>query len=274
MINIKKIIAAAVSLVLSAAAMPSSALCAETHNVTIVDFNGNVLKTLDVPHGAPVDFSDIDVSKLNYHINEYTEIRFNGWNTYPVSVTQDMVIYALFIRMNIQCISVPDKTEYYSDKGDIRTDGLNVTITKYTQLPQKDENGAFITKKETIDITKTCTAKPSTLEEAFANGDNSQVEIIPPGSSRPIVKYDITHFKGLGDVNSDSSVDSSDASEILDVYAQSSTGTELNLTQSRFLIYDINRDDSIDASDSSKVLDFYAKSATSDVEITWDDILK
>ena len=69
MTRAKKIIAAAASLVLALTAQPSKALCAETHTVTIIDFNGKVMTTLTVPHGSPVDFSKIDISSLEYHID-------------------------------------------------------------------------------------------------------------------------------------------------------------------------------------------------------------
>ncbi len=271
MIKFKRIIAAAVSLVLAAASVPMSALCAETHTVTIIDFNGKVLTTLTVPHGGHVDFSKIDISSLEYHIDEYTQVGFNGWSMYPSNVTEDLAIHALFIRMNIECKSEPNKIEYYSDKGEIKTDGLNVTITKYTQLPQRDENGAFITKKEIVDITETCTASPATIEEAFKNGNEAQVKIIPPGSNKPILKYNITKFKELGDVNSDKSVNSSDASTILDLYAQISTGGNVKITDEMVHVCDINRDTTVDAADSSIILDFYATSSTSGTDMSWDD---
>ncbi|MBR5513324.1 MAG: hypothetical protein IKV85_04975 [Ruminococcus sp.] len=271
MIKFKKIIAAAVSLVLAASAAPLSALCAETHTVTIIDFNGKVLTTLTVPHGSPVDFSKVDISSLEYHIDEYTQVGFNGWSMYPASVTEDLAIHALFIRMNIQCAETPKKNEYYSDKGNINTDGLSVIITKYTQLPQRDENGAFITHKEVIDITETCSVSPATVAEAFKGGNKAQVRITPPGSNKAILKYDITQFQGLGDINSDESVNSSDASAILELYADISTGGKVDITDEKMLVYDINRDTTVDAADSSVILEYYAASSTSDTEITWDD---
>lgn len=273
MLNMKRIIAAAISLVLTAAAMPSTAICAETHTVNIYDFNGNVMQTLNIPHGEPVDFRKVDISSLSYHIDDYTQIGFSSWSTYPVSVTADINIYALYLKMTIQCTAIPNKREYYSNKGDIRTEGLKVTITKEEQLPQKDVNGNFIKEKEVVDISDTCTAVPATLDEAFAKGKKAQINILPPGSSRAIVKYYITHFEGLGDATGDSAVDSSDASEILEIYAKSSTGSDPNLSDEEVLVCDINRDESVNSADSSLILDFYSKSATSDIEISWDDLL-
>lgn len=273
MSKIKKIIAAAASLVLAFTAQPFSAFCEETHTVTIIDFNGKVMTTLTVPHGSPVDFSKIDISSLEYHIDEYTQVGFNGWSMYPAKVTEDLAIYALFIRMNIECKESPKKTEYYSDKGNINTDGLNVSITKYTQLPQKDENGAFITRKDVIDISETCTASPATVEEAFAKGNNAEVKIIPPGSNKPILKYNITKFKGLGDCNSDETVDSSDASSVLSLYAKTSTGEIDEIDAKTSLIYDMNRDEAVDSSDASLILAYYAAASTSENELSLDEFL-
>lgn len=273
MTKAKKIIAAAASLVLALTAQPLGALSAETHTVTIIDFKGNVMTTLTVPHGSPVDFSKIDISSLNYHIDEYTQVGFNGWSMYPVSVTEDLAIHALFIRMNIECKEAPEKVEYYSDSGAISTKGLNVTITKYTQLPQRDENGAFITQKDEIEITETCTASPATVEEAFAKGNKAEVKIIPPGSNKPILTYNITKTKGFGDMNSDESVDASDASSILELYAKTSTGVTEDIDSKTMLICDVNRDTTVDSSDASLILEYYASASTTDKELNWDMFL-
>ncbi len=273
MLNMKRIIAAAISLMLTAAAMPSTAICAETHTVNIYDFNGNIMQTLDIPHGEPVDFKKVDVSSLSYHIDDYTQIGFSSWSTYPVKVTADMNIYALYLKMIIQCTAIPNKREYYSQNGDIRTEGLKVTITKEEQKPQKDSDGNFLKEIEVVDISDTCTAVPSTLDEAFSNGNRALINIFPPSSNRAIVKYYITRFDGLGDATGDSSVDSSDASEILEIYAKSSTGYDPNLSDEEVLVCDVNRDESVNSVDSSLILDFYSKSATSATEISWDDLL-
>ena len=268
-----RLITAAASLALMAGAVPTNAVCAENHTVTVIDFNGKVMATLSVPHGKSVDLSGIDTTSLNYHLNDYTQVGFNGWSKYPEKITEDTAIYALFLRMTIECPSIPVKTEYYSRTGNIKTDGLNVTIRKYTQLPEKDENGAFITETEIVNITDTCSIVPSTIEEALNNTDNGLVKIIPPGGNRAIATYDISYFEGLGDVVEDESVDASDASKVLSVYAQISTGSEIDLNASKIPNCDVNRDETIDSADASMILAFYAAASTSDKEITWDDFL-
>lgn len=65
-----------------------------------------------------------------------------------------------------------------------------------------------------------------------------------------------------GDVNNDSSVDSSDASAVLVEYARIQTGGEALFTDVQKNAADINNDRSIDASDASEILAFYAYIST------------
>jgi hypothetical protein len=128
----------------------------------------------------------------------------------------------------------------------------------------------IITKKDEINISETCTASPATIEEAFAKSDKAEVKIIPPGSNKPILKYNITKTKGFGDINSDETVSSSDASAILELYAKTATGIIESIDDKKMLICDINRDTSLDASDASIILDYYAASSTTATELNWD----
>ncbi len=267
-----KLIAIIAALPLLTCTIPVNAVCAETHTVTVIDFNGNVMDTIQVPHGQAVDLKHIDVSKLDSHINDYTQVKFNSWSKYPDKITEDIVINALFVKMTIECPSVPAKTEYFSKKGNLRTDGLKVTITKYTQLPEKDEHGAFLVDTEVVNITDTCSIVPDSVETAFEKSDSASVHIFPPNSNRAIASYDITYFEGLGDINGDSSIDSTDASTVLKIYADTQTGNQLAMSEKQLLTCDVNRDNIIDASDSSDILGYYAIVSTSSEEINWDDI--
>ena len=66
----------------------------------------------------------------------------------------------------------------------------------------------------------------------------------------------------LGDINGDSTVDASDASNVLAVYALVSTGKESELTAEQIAAADVNKDGSIDASDASLILAYYAYIST------------
>ena len=260
---------------LSFSAIPFSVSAADTHTVTVIDYDGNVMDVLTVPHGDSPDLSSYEASdKLNFHKNDYTQVGFFQWSCDTTSVTSDIAVQALFVRMTIEGSAAPAKTEYYSKSGKIKTDGLKVTITKYTQLREKDENGAFITQTEITDISDGCSVVPDTLDKAFADGNTAAVKILPPASNRAIVSYDISLFDGLGDVNYDGLVDSSDASSIFIIYAIQSTGGDPKLTEEKKLRCDVDRNGSIDSTDASLILRFYTEKLTSATTISWDDYLK
>ena len=66
----------------------------------------------------------------------------------------------------------------------------------------------------------------------------------------------------LGDINGNNIVDSSDASNVLAVYALVSTGKESGLTAEQKTAADVNGDDVIDAADASLILAYYAHIST------------
>lgn len=66
----------------------------------------------------------------------------------------------------------------------------------------------------------------------------------------------------LGDVNLDSYIDSSDASLILGIYAELSTGRTPEITSEQLTVADLNSDSMIDSSDASLVLSYYAYTST------------
>ena len=66
----------------------------------------------------------------------------------------------------------------------------------------------------------------------------------------------------LGDINGDSTVDASDASNVLEVYALVSTGKDSELTEEQKKAADVNKDGSIDSSDASIILAYYAYTQT------------
>lgn len=273
--NIKnRLISALTAVIISTAYLPLNGLSAETHTVTVFDYDGGVMAVLTVPHGETPDLSVYENSdKLNFHQNDYTQVGFSQWSDLPVAVSEDISVYALFVKMTIECIESPYKTEYFSDSGKINISGLKVIITKYTQIPEKDENNAFITDVEITDISDGCTAVPETLEEAFSNENNSSVKIIPPNGNRAIVTYNINYFENLGDANGDNSVDASDASKVLEYYAMLSTGGDLNISEQTILICDIDRNGAVDSSDASEILAYYSANSTTSEKISWDDFL-
>ena len=73
----------------------------------------------------------------------------------------------------------------------------------------------------------------------------------------------------LGDVNEDGSINSSDASKVLEEYALIQTGAEPTFTEIQKISADVNTDYTIDSSDASKILAYYADSSTGKTP-SWD----
>ena len=65
-----------------------------------------------------------------------------------------------------------------------------------------------------------------------------------------------------GDVNGDGAVNSSDATEILNYYAQSLTGKNEDSAKNILEIGDVNEDGSVDSADASFTLEYYSYSST------------
>lgn len=276
--NIKKFLSSAVlTAAISSTLLPVNTFADDTvtHTVTVKDYNGNDIAVLTVPHGGSADLTKYAISDdLNYHVGEYTQVGFGQWSELPDNVTEDMTVYALCIAMTIECAGEPVKTEYFSTKGKTKIDGITVTITKITQLPEKLENGNFMTDVEVTDITDACTTVPAVIDKAFINGNTATVSIIPPNANRAILSFSISYFEGLGDVNSDEIIDATDASDVLQYYALLSTGKDPGLSEEKISVCDIDRNGIIDSSDASKILEYYAFNSTSDNGMTWDELLK
>ncbi len=73
----------------------------------------------------------------------------------------------------------------------------------------------------------------------------------------------------LGDVNQDDTVNSSDASLVLEEYSRVQTGNISTFPSEKKLAADVNKDSKIDSADASKILEYYAAASTGKVP-TWD----
>jgi len=65
-----------------------------------------------------------------------------------------------------------------------------------------------------------------------------------------------------GDIDSDSEVNSSDASSVLAEYAKTATGGEKSFSPIQTIAADVNKDGVVDSSDASSILAYYAYTAT------------
>ncbi len=269
--NKNKIISVLVSGGILFGSMPFTEVinAAETHTVTILDFNENIIQTFTVLDGTSLDLSMINTSDLEQHIDTYTQIGFSEWSDSTDCVTEDMEIYALYVKMAISLDSLPEKKVYYSNKGKINLDGLGISIVSERQTPERDSNGDFIIEREVVDIAQYSSTSPLSLDEAFADGNESKVYVYPINSSKAIGSFDIEYYPDMGDVNLDGRIDASDASEILRAYSMDSVGKPLSLTNTQKKHGDIDRNGSLDAGDASDVLGFYAQASTS-FEPDWE----
>lgn len=264
----KRTIAAVSAAIIALCSVPAAASSADAgeeniHTVTVIDYDGNVMEVLRVQDGEKLDLSGIDVSSLDKHLDIYTQIRFDSWSSYPEAITEDTAVFALYKKMTISLDALPDKTEYYSNTGAINLDGLNVTITVNTQLPEKDENGAFRIDTEVLNIESKCTTEPADLDEAFASGNAATVNVYPIDSEKAIASYDISYYPSLGDADMNDTVNASDASSILGFYAASSTGKEIVYADGQKKRCDVDMNGKVDANDATLVMRYYAEASTS-----------
>ncbi|MDE6102719.1 MAG: hypothetical protein K2F73_07070, partial [Ruminococcus sp.] len=162
------------------------------YTLTFIDFDGNVMETMEVSPDEKIDYSKIDTSSLHSHIDIYTEQDFYMWSSTPEYINSDTAINALYKRATISVDDIPHKTEYYTTNGNVELDGLSVSISTDTQTPVTDENGNYYVNTQTENITSSCYAEISSLEELFADGKTATVNILPPGDDKPIVTYEIT----------------------------------------------------------------------------------
>ena len=271
----KKIIASVVSaaLMFFNAVIPQTVSAADKqYKVTFLDFDDKVITVQTVSEGQQIDYSSVDVSSLNKHIDKYTEQDFVAWDITPATTDKDITIHALSKTAFISIDGVPAITSYYSRSGKIDLFGFKAAITVTTQTPQKDANGNYITTSSTIDITSSCSASPSNLKEAFYTSDKATVDIVPLGDDKPLYSYVINCYDYLGDVTEDGKIDSVDASSVLATYAKYAAHSSESVTAEYLKRGDVNMDGMLDARDASFILKYYAVSSV-DSSIDWNSIL-
>lgn len=272
--HLKPVAAAASLLLILSCAAPASSNAgnAQTHTVTVLDFNGNTLKTLTVSDGSSVDLSSIDTASLEKHIDTYTQIGFSSWSSIPSKITADTTVRALYKKMVLSLDSLPSKTEYLDNYGNIDTKGLGVSITVYTQLPEKDTDGNYKVAKEIVNIESECKVSPATLQEAFASSNQAEISIFPISSSRPIASYGITYYPNIGDADMNGFIDSADATFILGAYSAVSTGSNFTYSAGQKKRCDVDGNGKVDSTDATLVLRFYADASVME-HPTWSAVL-
>ncbi|MDE5620306.1 MAG: hypothetical protein K2O29_01065 [Ruminococcus sp.] len=242
------------------------------HTLTFTDFDGNIMQTMEVSPNEKIDYSQIDTSSLHTHPDIYTEQDFYMWSSTPEYIDSDTVINALYKKATISVDGVPNKTEYYTKNGNVSLDGLSVSIKTDTQTPVTDENGNYFVSSQTENITSSCYAEVSSLEELFADGKTAVVNVLPLGDDKPVVTYEITLFDELGDINNDGFVDTVDSAFVLRAYAEISAHGNMTLDENQVKICDVNRDGLVDTVDATTILIYYAQLSAGHTPV-WEEIV-
>lgn len=242
-----------------------------SYKMTFLDFDGEVMQTIEVKQDEKIDYTQIDTASLHRHIDRYTEQAFHAWSATPETINSDTTVQALYKKATISVEGFPTKTEYYTPKGDVKLDGLSVLITLEVQTPLTDENGEYYVNSQTENVINSCYADKK-LDELFTDGKTAEVNVIPSGDDKPIFTYEITLFDSLGDTNGDSVIDSVDSSFILQTYASLSTGEKIEFDENQNKICDINKDGLIDSQDATFILIYYSESSTGNVPV-WEEIV-
>ena len=270
----KKLISALLSLTCAGMIIPHGVSAQENtqpavYKVTFLDFDGNILTELSVKSGEKIDYSAVDTSSLHTFPDIFTEKKFYQWNMTPATTDADITIQALYQSASISMKKEPAKRRYTNTDGEVDLEGLGVSITLVTQTPELDSTGKYKTTTSLVnDVALSCEASPSSLSEAFKDGNTSaEIGIIPIGETKPLATYTIYLVENLGDINGNGITDAVDASTLLRRYAD---GT---VTEDLLLIGDIDGDGKLSSVDATFILRYYA-AVSADVNNDWDDVIK
>lgn len=116
-------------------------------------------------------------------------------------------------------------------------------------------------------VTTTTTAATSaapTDTTAKSTASTAKPATTPAATGTAAVTTDVTATEPvlIGDINGDNIVDANDASELLSLYAQISTGG--SVSEETKAVGDVNRDGLLDSADASLILEYYALASTSE----------
>lgn len=242
----------------------------KTYYIKFLDFDGKLMTTLEVEEGDPINYSSVDTSSLHKHLGVNTEQAFSSWDIKPSFADQDYTIHALSQTATITFKKPPQKYRYFSARGNVILDGLEVSVTKTVQKPEKDKNGNYIVEENIVDISASCKASPSSLTEAFAKSDKATITVYPLGDKKSICQFDIICYRDLGDVNEDGYINSTDASAVLTAYANMAASKNYTVSDKFVSLADVNMDGSVNARDASHILNYYAKTSTTTEFMDWE----
>lgn len=245
----------------------------KTYYIKFLDFDGNLMTTLEVEEGDPINYGSVDTSSLHKHFGVNTEQGFSSWDITPSFADKDYTIHALSKTATITFNKPPKKYRYFSTKGNVILDGLDVSVKMAVQKPERDQKGNYIVEENIVDISASCKASPASLSEAFANSDTATITVYPLGDKKSICQFEITCFRDLGDVNEDGNVNSIDASALLNAYANMAASKDYTVSDKFIKLADVNMDGNVNARDASYILNYYAKTSTTTEFMDWENFL-
>ena len=209
-------------------------------NYTETDESGlfvdaNYTGTIEAPEGSPAEkYADqfgYTFTKLGAEHSEQTTTTTTT-TTKPATTTTTTATTTKPVTS-----TTTSTTEKASDPTTTTTTKKAVTVTTTTSKSSEDKDTTTQTSTTASPITTTTTTKPAEPDD-------------PSGNSK------------LGDIDKDGFVDSTDASEILTVYAAISTGDTDKIDPDLMKECDVNGDGSVDSSDASLILEYYAFTQT------------
>ncbi len=215
-------------------------LSCNSNQLTAIDVSSNTALTL--LHCYDNELTTIDVSK-----NTALKGLYCGNNLLTsINLSKNRQLSSLICEDNTYVINLKD------NKFDLSTLPTGFDISKASEWENGTVEGNILT---VADITKAVSYKYDCGNETTAT-----FTLIPTGE--PVTPPTDEPVLPLGDINGDSTVDASDASNVLAVYALVSTGKESELTEAQIAAADVNKDGTIDASDASLILAYYAYIST------------
>ena len=215
--------------------------------------NSNQLTTLDISKNTALEWLEcfnnqltaLDVSKNTALTNLYC----NSNQLTSLDVSNNTELTELYCYDNTYKIALTD------GKFDLSTLPAGFDLTKASEWTNGSVEGNILTVEET--------SKNVTYTYDCGNEKTASFTLVPNVKQNSL----------LGDINNDSSIDSSDATLILSDYAELAVGKESSFNAEQAKAADVNGDGKYDSIDASLILAYYAHISTGGTG-TIEDYLK
>ncbi|MGN0585323.1 MAG: dockerin type I domain-containing protein [Ruminococcus sp.] len=212
----------------------------------------------------PYNFYIVGVSEGTAHFTVYDRI-------YGSTAELDVTVTAAetgeeFHGLEITIDSLPDKLTYNIGEELDLTGGVFSAVAYESMTDPDSTQHLMIDRAEMTEY--------NVITGAFDSTKPGTYPIIISKNHNIYGGWDVEVFyvtvSVTGDINSDSTVDISDASNVLSIYAMAAAGMEI--ASENAAAADINGDGKADLTDAGLILTYYAKTAAG-ISCTWDDII-